>query len=106
MRLLALLDGRDTLARQRPQHDCLRLAGTGSRRLECVDDGGDVVAVDLLRLPAEGAPLFTHRLHVEDDRAVGLDAVAVDDGDEVVELEMGTGHRRLPGRSLLHLAVG
>ena len=84
----------------------MRLAGPDPRRLERVDDGRDVVAVDLLRLPAEGAPLLAHRLHVEDDRAVGLDAVAVDEGDEIVELEMGAGHRRLPGRSLLHLAVG
>ena len=59
-----------------------------------------------LRLPAEGAPLVGDRLHVEDDRAVGLDAVAVDQRDEVVEPEVARRHRRLPGRALLHLAVG
>ena len=45
--------------------------------------GEDVVTVDLERLPAEGAPLVGDRLHVEDDRAVGLDAVAIDEGDKV-----------------------
>src|SRR5260221_5339983 len=106
MRLLALLQRRHALARQRTQHDRLRAAASRPRPLQRRDDRRNVVAVDLLRLPAEGAPLIRDRLHVEDDAAVGLDAVAVDQRDEIVETEARAGHRRLPGGALLHLAIG
>ena len=76
-----------------------------ARQRQRADDRRHVVAVDLERLPAEGAPFVGDRLHVEHDRAVGLDAVAVDQRDEAVELEMARRHRGFPGRALLHLAV-
>ena len=70
-----------------------------------IHDRLHVVAVDLPRIPAEGAPFVRHRLHVEHDPSVRLDAVAVDQRDEIVEPKTRAGHRRLPGRTLLHLAI-
>ena len=48
----------------------------------------DIVAVDALRVPAEGLELVGERLEGQDLRrgAVGLLVVHVDDGDQVVEL--------------------
>ena len=65
-----------------------------------------VVAVDLDGVPAERAPLVGDRFDVDDHRAIGLDAVAVDHRDEVVEAEGRSGGGGFPGRALLQFAVG
>src|SRR6185436_6618978 len=103
--LLAPLQRRHALAGQRAQHDRLGPAVPLAAPPERVADRLHVVAVDLHGVPAEGAPLRGHRLHIQHDAAIGLDAVAVVEGDHVVEAEMGGCHRRLPGRALLELAV-
>ena len=105
MSLLAALQRGYALARNGPQHDGVGPAPDGPRLVQSGDVRSDVVAVDLLRGPAKGAPFVGDRLHVEHDSAIRLDAVAVDQRDQVVEPEARTGHRGLPGRALLHLAV-
>ena len=97
---------RHALAGQRAQHDRLGLAGAGARRLERADDAGDVVAVDLGVSQPKARHFSATGSMSRTIGAVGLDAVAVDERDKVVEAEVAAGHRRLPGRSLLHLAVG
>ncbi len=71
-------------------------------------DGGEIIAVDALRGPAEGFHLRHQRLegHHAVARAVGLLVVDIDDGDQVVELVVGGAHQRLPHGALVELAVG
>ena len=80
---------RHALAGQGAQHDRLRpavaLARAGAARRRSASMSLPSIS---LRLPAEGAPFVGDRLHVEHDRAVGLDAVAVDQRHQVVEPEM------------------
>ena len=82
-------------------------AAVGLRLAERLDERGDVVAVDLARVPAERLELggdvaeIAHLL----GGAVDLQPVAVDDGDQVVKLAMGGEHGRLPHLALLALAV-
>ena len=66
-----------------------------------------VVAVDLHHVPAEGAPLVGQGLHGHDlvDPAVDLDAVAVHDGHQVLQVVVVGGHGGLPDHALLDLAV-
>src|SRR5688500_6780508 len=82
--LLAALQRGYALAREGPQHDGLGPARDGARLVQSRDDRGNVVAVDLLRGPAEGAPFVGDPLHVEHDSAIRLDAVAVDQRDQAV----------------------
>src|SRR5581483_3041843 len=56
MRLLARLKRRDALAGKRAQDDRLRLARPRPRHAQRFDQRSHVVAVDFLRIPAEGAP--------------------------------------------------
>jgi hypothetical protein len=65
-----------------------------------------VVAVDLAGFPTECTPLLGDRLHVQHDCAIRLNAIAVDERDEVIELEMARGHRRFPCGAFLHLTIG
>ena len=83
----------------------LPIDGAGLR--ECVDNLAHVVAVDAQHLPAEARVLVGERLHLHHvfHPAVDLQAVAVDDGDDVVELEVAGLHRRFPHLALLLLAV-
>src|SRR5215469_14871450 len=106
VRLFTLLQRRHPSAGLCPEHYGMWSVAPPSRSLQRRDDRSDVIAIDLLGLPAEGPPFSSHRLHVQHDGAIGLDAVAVDQRNESVQLEMGGRHRRLPGRALLHLAVG
>ena len=68
---------------------------------------GQVVAVDLVHVPAEGAPLVGQRFHADHvvDPAVELIAVAIDDGDQVGQPVMRGEQRRFPDLPFLHLAV-
>src|SRR5215472_11368618 len=58
-------------------------------------------------MEAEGAPLVCHGIHP--NRGFGkvplLDAVSVDDHDQIIELIVPGRHRGLPVRSLLELSV-
>ena len=68
----------------------------------------DVVAVDLVRIPAERRPFVAQRR--QHQRLVGargrLPLVVVDDDADVFELLRGGEHRGLPDRALVVLAVG
>ena len=77
------------------------------RGLQRLEDGGEAVAVDFQGVPVEGAPLVQHRLQAHDlvDDAAQLDVVVVHEHAEVVELESGRGHGRLPYLPGLALAV-
>ena len=96
------LEGRHALASSVAARSCDRRLARGpqARRPR------QVVAVDLLRGPTERAPLGGDGFHIEHKSAVGLDAVAVDQRDEVVQPEMCCRHGGLPVRAFLHLAVG
>lgn len=78
------------------------------RLIERRDQSIDIVAVDPLRVPAEGLPFRREGLEAGDlgRWAVGLLVVDVDDADQVVELPMRGGERRLPRRALAELAIG
>src|SRR3990172_4209057 len=103
----AVLHERHALALDGVSDDNARAGRRRSRALQRLDDLVLVVAVDLLHLPAEGAPLIGERLlaHDVDDEAVVLDAVAVDDRREVGEAVVRRRHRRLPALALIQLAV-
>src|SRR5688572_29032766 len=77
------------------------------RLVEGAKDFVVVVAVDLDDVPAEAAPALGRLTEGHDlfGGSVDLQAVAVEDGAEVVELVMGGGHRGLPDLALLRLAV-
>ena len=68
---------------------------------------GEVVAVDLDGVPAEGAPFVGQRLDFHDVlyEAVELDAVVVHDGDHVVDLVESAGHGGFPDLAFLDFAV-
>jgi hypothetical protein len=87
--------------------DDLRLPAHALRLLDGVDERGDVVAVAFEDVPVERAVLVGERLerHHVLGAAVDLDHVAVDDAGEIVELELGGGHHRLPMEAALVLAV-
>ena len=65
------------------------------------------MAVDALGVPAELGEAGVDRLDGHDVIGVAVDAhlVAVDDGDEVAQLEVPGRHRRLPHLSLGQLSV-
>src|SRR5579883_3157668 len=67
----------------------------------------EIMAVDGLGMPAEGLQLVGHGLDAHDlaHGAVDLAVVVVDDHRQVVELELGRGHERLPDLAFLQLAV-
>ena len=69
------------------------------------DERGHVVAVDLDGVETEGRKLVSDGIDLHCHRTVGLDSVAIDDGDEVVALERCGRHGSLPGRPLLQFAV-
>ena len=66
----------------------------------------EVVPVDLHRIPSEGPPLVGQgfELHHLVGPPVVLDAVAVHDGDQVVQRVVGGGHRGLPHLPLVALS--
>ena len=80
------------------------VASASSKRLA---DGGEVVAVDLERVPAERAPLFGQRRDFHDvlHEAIELDLVVIHDGHHVVELVKSAGHGGFPDLPFLDLAV-
>src|ERR1700676_1084924 len=106
MGLLAPFERRHAAAGTGAQHDRMRPALGCAGLSEGGDDCGEVIAVDLLRGPAERAPLGGDGFYVEHQSAVGLNAVAVDQRDEIVQPEMRGRHGGLPVRPFLPLAVG
>ena len=101
------LHERDAVAEHRLREQDVRPA---LDRREAVDDGaqrGRVVAVDVVGVPAEGAPALLERREVEHVARVAerLLAVDVDDRDEVAEPVVGGEHHRLPDRALVALGV-
>ena len=69
--------------------------------------GGVVMAVAGDDVPAEGRPFLIQGLggHHIGGGAVNLQAIDVHDGAQVVQLELGRRHGRLPHLALLHLTV-
>ena len=65
------------------------------------------MTVDLVSFPAECSELGSKIARVADIRglAVDLKAVAVDDGDKVVQVAMGSEHCGFPNLTLLALAI-
>src|SRR3972149_1815817 len=102
-----VLHERDALAFDGVGDDHAGAARGLFRALQGLDDLALVVAVALLHLPAEGAPLIGKRLRAHDvlDEAVVLDAVAVDDGSQGGEAVVGGRPRRLPDLAFVQLAV-
>jgi hypothetical protein len=105
--LRVLLGEREAAPLQRVGNDDARPARLKGQGGEGGAQRRYVVAVHLAHGPAEGAPLIRHRRHVEQvgDWAVGLELVMIDDSDQGVEPVLGRGHRRLPHRALVGLAV-
>ena len=83
------------------------LPASGFRFFQRLDHLLHVVAVDGEDFPSEAAIFFFERLDVHHvfHPAVDLEAVAVDDADEVVELEMARFHGRFPDLAFLLFAV-
>jgi len=75
--------------------------------LQSVDNLAHVVAVDAQHVPAKCRVLGGERfyLHHVFDQAVDLQAVAINHGDDVVEMKVAGLHRRFPHLALLLLAV-
>ena len=82
-------------------------APVGLHRAQNVDDFLHVVAVDVANFPAERRELLgkvawiAYLLCI----AVNLQAVAIDDCDQVVELVVRGEHRRLPNLAFLAFAI-
>src|SRR6185312_16443373 len=75
--------------------------------IERAEDGGEVVAVDALHVPAEAAEAIGQRLDLHDllGRTVDTELVAVDDADQALQTEMTGGHRGFPDLAFGELAV-
>ena len=88
------------------ENHCRQLAAL-LRLVECSQDGLEIVPVGNDDIPAEGLPLGLevtltgYGIH----GSVNLLAVPVGDGDEVVQLVMGSEHRGLPNLAFLALSV-
>ena len=106
MRFFPALERRDAAARQGPQHARPRLSLAFARPVQRRDNLRHVVAVNLDRIPAERAALLGDGLDVDHDLSIGLDAVAVDQRDEIVEAEISSRHHGFPSRTFLQFAVG
>jgi hypothetical protein len=109
MALFARFEERHALAHQRVGNDHARLRfGMGHRPVERFTDSVEIVAVDALHMPAEGFQLGRQRFEIGDlaGGAIGLHAVDIDNGDQVVEPEMGSRQDSLPDRSLVEFAIG
>ena len=67
----------------------------------------DVMAIDADDMPSEGLPLILQRLQAHDviRGPVYLEAVPVHDSGQIVQLEMGRGHGRLPHGTLVAFPV-
>ena len=80
----------------------------GLRGDERGEDGRRGVAVDALRVPAEGVPFLVQRLetHHLGGRAVGLLIITVDEREKIAQPMVCAGHRGLPRRAFLALTVG
>ena len=83
------------------------LSGHAAAGLKGLQELGDIVAVHLQGVPAEGLPFRGQGLEAHDfsGAAVDLQAVAVHDGREVVQAVVGRAHGRFPDLPLLALAV-
>jgi hypothetical protein len=70
-------------------------------------NGGEIVAIDLDGVPAEGAPLIGHGRDSHDvlHEAIELDAVVIHDGNYVIDLMEGAGHGGFPDLAFLDFAV-
>ena len=100
-------DRLDTVALLGLRDDHRRLAGDLDGTGEGAVDGGDVVAVDLDRLPAErlGAAAVRVEIPAVHRLARLAEPVHVDDRDQVVEAVEAGRLERLPHRPLGHLGV-
>ena len=85
----------------------LSASGLGFGILQRLDHLLHVVAVDGDHVPSEAAIFFLERLDIHHvfDPAIDLEAVAIDDTDEVVELEVARFHRGFPDLAFLLLAI-
>ena len=101
------LHERDALALDGVGDDDARAGALGLGKRNGGIKRRDVVAVALDDVPAERLPFLRQRVGRHDvvDGAVELDVVAVDDGNEIVELKLRRAHGRLPDGALVELAV-
>ena len=102
-----ILHEADALALDRIGEDNHRLAHHRPGPLEGVNDLVHVVAVDAQNLPAEAGVLLVQRLHLHHvlDPAIDLQAIAIDDADDVVQVEVSGLHRGLPDLALLLFSI-
>ena len=84
-----------------------RLALYQSGLGESVSKSGEVVTINLNRVPAKGLPLAVEGFQIHDvtGPAVYLLVIAVYNRNQVVQLEVGGGHGGLPYLPLIALAV-
>ena len=75
--------------------------------LQSVHDLLHIVAIDAQHIPAETGVFRRQRLdlHHVFDQAINLQAIAVDDANQIVELVVSSLHRGLPNLALLLFAV-
>src|SRR3546814_3056065 len=83
-------------------------SGAGRRQAaESRQDGIEVVTVEAMGFPAEGAETLVDRLHPHHRFGLPVDAelVAVDDGDQPLQLVVAGGHGRFPDLAFGELPV-
>ncbi len=101
---------RNALAFDRVANKGHRLSGvvTIAGKIELLDDIFHIVTVNFQNVPTERLILINDRVDVHDifHFAVNLQAVLVENHDEVVELVLPRTHRGFPHRTFLVLTVG
>src|SRR5579875_321995 len=108
MILRTLLEQRHSFPHPCVQHNGMRLSLMDASLLKSSKDGGDIVAVDPLSVPAKSRPLVHDRLdiHYLLRGAVGLLIVVIDEGHEIVQAVMGSSQGRFPGGPFLEFSIG
>ena len=107
MELGIVLHEGDSLAFDGVGDEAGGLAFGGRGFLEGFADSDGIVTVELNGVPAEGAPFIGdgRDIHNVLDEAIELNAVVIDDGDDVIELVERAGHGGFPDLAFLNLAI-
>src|SRR5690606_33510030 len=105
VRTIALFNSLDAGARTRAHHDHLGAPLALRRPLEGVQQLVQIIAVNFPRQPAEGFETLVDGVDGDHQRAVRLNAIAVDPADQVLQTEGRCRVGGLPGGTFLQLTV-
>src|SRR5579862_5394895 len=102
-----ILSERNAFALDGSRDKAGRFAGLERQVREAVVQSSCRVPVDIFYSKAKSSEALGERLHVDGvlGKVALLDSVAINDDDEIVESVLLRGHRSLPVRSLLKLAI-